>query len=204
MKPVNLIPQDQRRRVASEGGGNGATIALGVLAALLAMVVVYVLTSNTITERQDDSKAASAEADRLEAQASQEANYTDFAQIAQTRMQSVAGVAATRFDWERFMRELAHVMPEGSWLQSADASTLGDPTTGASQPSPSTPATRRGQHPRREPDRVHPRPGRRRPDDGAAARALPGGRRPAQRVGCGHSQRGARASRAAASSTPST
>ena len=141
MKPVNLIPQDQRRRVASEGGGNGATIALGVLAALLAMVVVYVLTSNTITERQDDSKAASAEADRLEAQASQEANYTDFAQIAQTRMQSVAGVAATRFDWERFMRELAHVMPEGSWLQSADASALGDPTTGASQPSPATPAT---------------------------------------------------------------
>lgn len=128
MKPVNLIPQDQRRRVASEGGGNGATIALGVLAALLAMVVVYVLTSNTITERQDDSKAASAEADRLEAQASQEANYTDFAQIAQTRMQSVAGVAATRFDWERFMRELARIMPERSWIQTADASVTGDPT----------------------------------------------------------------------------
>jgi len=141
VKPVNLIPQDQRRRVASEGGGNGATIALGVLAALLAMVVVYVLTSNTITERQDDSKAASAEADRLEAQASQQANYADFAQIAQTRTQSVAGVASSRFDWERFMRELAHVMPEGSWLQSADASALGDPTTGASQPSPATPAT---------------------------------------------------------------
>ena len=141
MKPVNLIPQDQRRRVASEGGGNGATIALGVLAALLAMVVVYVLTSNTITERQDDSKAASAEADRLEAQASQQANYADFAQIAQTRTQSVAGVASSRFDWERFMRELAHVMPEGSWLQSADASAVGDPTTGASQPTPSTGTT---------------------------------------------------------------
>ena len=47
-----------------------------------------------------------------------------------TRTQSVAGVAATRFDWERFMRELALVMPEGSWLQSADASVLGDPGTG--------------------------------------------------------------------------
>ena len=34
----------------------------------------------------------------------------------------MAGVAATRFDWERFMRELARVMPAGSWLQSADAS----------------------------------------------------------------------------------
>ena len=29
------------------------------------------------------------------------------------------------------MRELALVMPEGSWLQSADASVLGDPATGA-------------------------------------------------------------------------
>jgi Tfp pilus assembly protein PilN len=141
VKPVNLIPQDQRRRVATEGGGNGAPIALGVLAALLAMVVVYVLTSNTITERQNDSKTASAEADKLEAQASQQANYTDFATIARTRTESVAGVAASRFDWERFMRELAHVMPTGSWLQSADASTLGGTATGASQPTPSTDAT---------------------------------------------------------------
>ena len=185
MKPVNLIPQDQRRRVASEGGGNGATIALGVLAALLAMVVVYVLTSNTITERKDDSKAASAEADRLEAQASQEANYTDFAQIAQTRMQSVAGVAATRFDWERFMRELSHMMPEGSWLQSADASTLGDPTTGASQPSPSTPATPAAGTPAANLIGCTPDQDDVAQHDGAAARALPRGRRPAQRVGRG-------------------
>ena len=43
MKPVNLIPQDQRRRGAADSGGKGAPIALGVLAALLAMVVGYVL-----------------------------------------------------------------------------------------------------------------------------------------------------------------
>jgi len=39
-------------------------------------------------------------------------------------------VANGRFDWERFMRELSRVMPTGSWLQSADASVLGDPGTG--------------------------------------------------------------------------
>src|SRR5688500_4216716 len=56
---------------------------------------------------------------------------------------SVAGVAGTRFDWERLMREVALIMPEGSWLQSADASTAGAaesadgaaPTTGAGGPS---------------------------------------------------------------------
>jgi Tfp pilus assembly protein PilN len=140
VKPVNLIPQDQRKRRPSDSGGNGAPIALGVLAALLAMVVGYVLTSNTVTERKDKAQNASAEADRLEAQAGQENSFTSFAAIAQTRMQSVAGVAATRFDWERFMRELSHIMPEGSWLQSADASVTGDTSSGSSGTPTTAPA----------------------------------------------------------------
>jgi Tfp pilus assembly protein PilN len=140
VKPVNLVPQDQRRRVASEGDGKSAPIALGVLAALLALVVVYVLINNSFTERKSETAAASAEADRLEARAGQQASYTDFAQIAVTRTQSVAGVAVKRFDWERFMRELGRVMPEGSWLQSADASVNGDPTSGGSSTPPADPS----------------------------------------------------------------
>jgi Tfp pilus assembly protein PilN len=139
MRPVNLIPQEQRRRTPSDGSGKGAHAALGVLALLLAMVVAYVLTANTVTERQNETETARVEADRLEAQAAQKGEFSDFAAIAQTRMQSVAGVAASRFDWERFMRELALVMPEGSWLQTADASTTGDAaaasTTAAPAPS---------------------------------------------------------------------
>ena len=146
MRPVNLVPQEQRRRTPSDGSGKGAHAALGVLALLLAMVVAYVLTANTVTERQNETEAARVEADRLEAQAAQKGNFTDFAAVAQTRMQSVAGVAASRFDWERFMRELALVMPEGSWLQTADASTTGDSAitsaTGTPAPAaaPTTPA----------------------------------------------------------------
>jgi Tfp pilus assembly protein PilN len=136
VKPVNLIPQDQRRRTAAEGDGKSAPIVLGVLATLLVLVVVYVLTGNTVNDRKADAQAAAAEADQLEARAGQQSSYTDFAQIAVTRTQSVAGVAAKRFDWERFMRELAHVMPDGSWLQSADASVTGDPTSGGSSTPP--------------------------------------------------------------------
>jgi Tfp pilus assembly protein PilN len=123
MRPVNLVPHEQRRRVPSEGSGKGAYGAIGVLAVLLAMVVAYVLTANSVTDSQSKTETARVEADRLEAEAAQKGSFTDFEQIAQTRMQSVAGVAATRFDWERFMRELSRVMPAGSWLQSADAST---------------------------------------------------------------------------------
>jgi Tfp pilus assembly protein PilN len=134
MRPVNLVPQDQRRRSPSDSSGKGAYVALGVLALLLGMVVAYVLTANTVTERQNETEAARVEADRLEAHAAQKGSFTDFAQIAQTRVQSVAGVAAGRFDWERFMRELSRVMPAGSWLQSADASVLGDSGATATDP----------------------------------------------------------------------
>jgi Tfp pilus assembly protein PilN len=139
MRPVNLIPQDQRRRAPRQGSGRTAYVFVGALALLLVMVLGYVLTANTVTERQNEADAARAEADQLEAQAAQVSSYTDFAQIAIQRTQSVAGVAATRFDWERFMRELSRVMPAGSWLQSADASVLGDPN--ATTTDPATAAT---------------------------------------------------------------
>jgi Tfp pilus assembly protein PilN len=144
MKPVNLIPQDQRRRVREEADGKGAYAALAVLGVLLALVVAYVLTSNQVTERKNEAAAVSAEADRLEAKAAEQANYTDFAQIAQTRLVAVAGIAGTRFDWERLMREVSLVMPEGSWLQTTAASVAGDAaetstTTTTTAPSAASP-----------------------------------------------------------------
>jgi Tfp pilus assembly protein PilN len=138
MRPVNLVPQDQRRRLPREGGGKGAHAVLAVLGVLVAMVAAYVLSANQVTERKNESAAMSAEADRLEAEAAKQAGYSDFAQIAQTRLQSVAGVAGTRFDWERLMREVSLIMPAGSWLQSADASALGDPAAAAQPAAPTT------------------------------------------------------------------
>jgi Tfp pilus assembly protein PilN len=141
MKPVNLVPQDQRRRAPRDGGGTRAYAALGVLAVVVALVTAYVLSSNQVTERKNQSAAASAEADRLEAEAAKQADYTDFAQIAQTRLESVAGVAETRFDWERLMREVSLIMPEGSWLNSADASASGGAEDGAAATTTTTTTT---------------------------------------------------------------
>ena len=140
MKPVNLLPQDQRRRTPSEGSGKGAHAVLGILAVLLAMAVVYVLTANSITEKESQAEQARIEAEELEAQAATKNSFTDFAKIAQTRAASVASVASTRFDWERLMRELSRVMPEGSWLTSASASVTGA-TDAASATAPADPAT---------------------------------------------------------------
>jgi hypothetical protein len=78
----------------------------------------------------------------VKAQAAALQPYGQFGSIKSQRIESVSTLASARFDWERFMRELSHIMPEGSWLQSADASVTGDSATaGASTPSTPTPAT---------------------------------------------------------------
>src|SRR5687768_12690552 len=126
MKAVNLIPNEQRRAQSSGAQSGSAYMVIGVLVTLLAMVAGYVVTSNKATEGKNDAAAAKAEADRLEAEVAQRGAFTNFTQIKETRLASVSGVAATRFDWERFMRELSRVMPSGSWLQSTDASVTGE------------------------------------------------------------------------------
>ena len=147
MRPVNLIPQEQRRRTPREGSGRGAHAVLGVLAVLLAMAVVYVLTANSITEKESQAEEARIEAEQLEAQAANKESFTDFAEIAQTRAASVAAVASTRFDWERLMRELSRVMPAGSWLTSASASVSGDPSVAESPTAPAAAPTAAGGSP---------------------------------------------------------
>jgi Tfp pilus assembly protein PilN len=139
MKPVNLIPQERRRLTESARSGS-AYVLLGVLGALLVMAVAYVLSSNSVNERTTRAAEARQEADALKAQARGLEDFTDFTSIAKTRLASVEAVAATRFDWERFMRELSLIMPEGSWLQSADASVTGT-STGSGTPSSSSSST---------------------------------------------------------------
>lgn len=124
MKPVNLLPESQRRR-APASDGKSAYVVLGVLAALLAITGLYVVTANKVTSRSDKAVVASAEADRLEAQAASLGAFGDFAQIKETRVASVRQLATERFDWERLMLELARVLPADGWLQTAEASVSG-------------------------------------------------------------------------------
>jgi Tfp pilus assembly protein PilN len=139
MKAVNLIPTEQRRVQASGKQSGSSYVLIGVLATLLAMSAAYFFTANNVTQRQNETTAAKAEADRLEAQAAQRKDFTNFAQIKETRLASVSTVAGTRFDWERFMRELSRVMPSGSWVQTTDASVTGNVAGAESTPTSTTP-----------------------------------------------------------------
>jgi hypothetical protein len=140
MKPVNLLPQDARRAQATGERSGSAYVIVGVLGAVLLMLVGYVVVSNQVTSKTNDAASAKAKATALEAQATQKNAFTDFATIKDQRLLSVSSIASTRFDWERFMRELARIMPARSWVQTADASTTGDTTASGAGAAPTSAA----------------------------------------------------------------
>jgi Tfp pilus assembly protein PilN len=126
MKAVNLVPAEHRRATATGSLAGGAYAVLGVLAVLLVMAVAYVLTSNSVNDKQGKADSARQEADALAAQNKQLEAFTDFSAIKQQRLASVMGAAQSRFDWERLMRELSRVIPKDSWIQTTDAKVVGD------------------------------------------------------------------------------
>jgi Tfp pilus assembly protein PilN len=131
VKAVNLIPTEQRRAKATGERSGGGYVVLGVLAVLLVMAVAYVMTANGVNDDKTKAAKAKQEADALEAQASQLKSFTDFSAVKEARLLAVKTAAESRFDWERLIREVSRVMPDGSWLQSTDASVLGDTSGGS-------------------------------------------------------------------------
>src|SRR3954447_9390370 len=123
MRPVNLIPPEQRRGDSAQlRTGPLMYIVLGALALVLVGVTMLVLTDNRITDgkaevatlKQEDA-AAAAEAEKLAA-------FTQFRTLSEQRIATVRTLADSRFDWERVMRELSLVLPSNVWLTSLSAS----------------------------------------------------------------------------------
>jgi len=125
MRPVNLLPERYRPAKSSGKRSGSAYVVLGVLGALLLAVFLIVHTSNQVADRNQQAAAAEAEAQQAEAQAGTLGAYGDFKAAKETRTQSVGSIANGRFDWERFMRELARVLPDEVSLSGAEASAAG-------------------------------------------------------------------------------
>jgi Tfp pilus assembly protein PilN len=121
VKAVNLLPQKHRPAAPTGARRGSAYVLLGALGLVLFALVGFVLTGNSINSAKE--QVAIAEKETQEAQAKTRAlqPYGDFSSVAQMRLASVKTQAQGRIDWERLVRELAHLMPEGSWLTSADA-----------------------------------------------------------------------------------
>jgi hypothetical protein len=140
MKPVNLLPESYRPRRPGGQAAGSSRIVIGLLAALLVMAVVYALSANQVNSRKSRISSAKSEVQKAQAESAAQSAFGSFHDMKQLRVASVMGLAGGRFDWERLMREVALVLPRGTWILDMTTSTgTQDQTSGAStSPSPAS------------------------------------------------------------------
>jgi Tfp pilus assembly protein PilN len=136
MRPINLIPTDQRRgqHAPARTGPLVPYLVVGLMVAALAGVSAVVLVGNQIADREAEVAELKREESALRVRAERLASYVQFRTVREQRAATVAGLADSRFDWERVLRELALVLPEDVWLVKATgtASPAVNPSDGAS------------------------------------------------------------------------
>lgn len=117
MRPVNLIPPDQRRGERGRSRtGKAPYVLLVALGLVLAGVVALVLTGAQVEERRAEAAALAQREQAATARADALRPYVEFATLANAREQTVEQLANSRFDWERVLNELALVLPSDVWL----------------------------------------------------------------------------------------
>jgi Tfp pilus assembly protein PilN len=123
MRPVNLIPPEQRRDSQSPlRTGPLPYIVLGALVALLVGVSLLVVTGNQISEKKSEVVTLKHEDKLAQKKAERLASYVQLSQLRQERTETVNSLADSRFDWERVMRELSKILPPDVWLTRLSAS----------------------------------------------------------------------------------
>jgi Tfp pilus assembly protein PilN len=122
VRPVNLIPPDMRRGDSAPlRTGPLAYIVVGALALVLIGVTLLVLTSNEVVEKKDELVTLRREDAAAKERAEALAPYAQFQAMSQQRVETVASLANSRFDWPRVMRELALVLPDDVLLTDLSA-----------------------------------------------------------------------------------
>jgi Tfp pilus assembly protein PilN len=122
MRPVNLIPAEERRgSQAPMRTGPLPYLLVGVLVAVLAGVTALVLTGNQIADRKDEVTQLQREDAAAKARAERLVAFTQFETLHEQRLATIASLADSRFDWERVMRELSLILPDDAWLVSLNA-----------------------------------------------------------------------------------
>ncbi len=123
MRPVNLIPSDERTGARKPmRGGPLAYVVVATLAAALIGIAVLVVTENQISDRKAEVVELESATARVEARSQALAAYQQFHSVREQRLATITSLADSRFDWERVMRELALVLPHNVWLTNLAAS----------------------------------------------------------------------------------
>jgi Tfp pilus assembly protein PilN len=121
MRPVNLIPAEERRGAARAAGAADAPpirvyILLGALGAALLCVLALVLVSNNVNSKKEELAKVQVQEQGAKQVADALRPYGQFAQIQAARKVQIAALASSRFNWERAVRQLSRAIPTNVWL----------------------------------------------------------------------------------------
>lgn len=123
MRPVNLIPVEERRGThAPMRTGPMPYLLVGGLALALVGVALLVLAGSQVSEREAEVAQLQQEDAAAQARAQELSAFTQFRSLQEQRAQTISSLADSRFDWERVMRELSLILPDDAWLVSLNAS----------------------------------------------------------------------------------
>ncbi len=122
MRPINLIPDEERRTGVVARTGPVAYLIVGALGVLLIGVVMLVLFNNSIHDREGEVARLETEKTAAVAEASKLSAYTSFKQVSEDRTRTVAELADSRFDWVRVIRQLSLVLPGDVYFEGLGAS----------------------------------------------------------------------------------
>ena len=115
MRPVNLIPPEERRGGAERGTKRSGAVSYAIVA-VLAIAVVAVAAStyfgNQVSDRKAEVESLESQVAAANARAQSLTQFTSFQALRDARVQTIDSLARTRFNWQRVLRELARIIPE--------------------------------------------------------------------------------------------
>jgi Tfp pilus assembly protein PilN len=120
VRPVNLIPLEERRGAARGPAGPTSPvrvyILLGALGAALLCVLALVLTTNKINSKTEELAKVQTQEQGIKQVADALRPYGQFADLEQARETEISGLVSSRFNWERALRQLSQAIPSNVWI----------------------------------------------------------------------------------------
>src|SRR3954447_23905559 len=112
MRPVNLIPPDERGsdRTAMRTGAFSYVLIAALGLALLG-IIALAFTSKQVSDRKSEVAKLTVEEQQATAKANSLQAFANFRAVQEQRSSSVTSLAQSRFDWQRVINELARVLP---------------------------------------------------------------------------------------------
>src|SRR5215213_2157174 len=112
MRPVNLIPKDERQGDSAPlRTGSLIYVLVAGLTLLLLGIVAVALTGKQVSDRQAEKAGLEQDLAAATARAQSVQAFTDFRSVQENRAATVSSLAQSRFDWPRVLHELALVLP---------------------------------------------------------------------------------------------